>query len=95
MRRIELADLFEVEAVEEIAEVYKAVEKLVVEYEYDEREDRDLYNLCELDYDSDEWCTYDNIMCDLNECELSLEHIVDYIKFYDYYWGNDIETEEE
>ena len=95
MRRIELADLFEIEAVEEIAEVYKAVEKLVVEYECDEREYRELYNLCELDYDSDEWCTYDNIMCDLNECELSLEHIVDYIKFYDYYWGNDIEAKEE
>ena len=95
MRRIELADLFEVEAIEEIAEVYKAIEKLVVEYECDEREYRELYNLCELDYDSDEWCTYDNIMCDLNECELSLEHIVDYIKFYDYYWGNDIEAKEE
>ena len=95
MRRIELADLFEVEAVEEIAEVYKAIEKLVVEYECDEREYRELYNLCELDYDSDEWNTYDNIMCDLNECELSLEHIVDYIKFYDYYWGNDIEAKEE
>ena len=94
MRRIELNDLFEVEAIEEIAEVYKAIEKLVVEYENDEREYRELYNLCELDYDSDEWCTYDNIMCDLNECELSLEHIVDYIKFYDYYWGNDIEAEE-
>ena len=94
MRRIELADLFEVEAVEEVAEVYKAIKKLVVEYECDEREYRELYNLCELDYDSNEWCTYDNIMCDLNECELSLEHIVDYIKFYDYYWGNDIEPEE-
>ena len=95
MRRIELADLFEVEAVEEIAEVYKAVSKLAYEYERDERDYRELYNLCELDYDSDEWCTYDNIMCDLNECELSLEHIVDYIKFYDYYWGNDIEAKEE
>ena len=94
MRRIELADLFEIEAVEEIAEVYKAVEKLVVEYECDEREYRELYNLCELDYESDEWCTYDNILCDLNECELSLENIVDYIKYYDYHWGNDIEPEE-
>ena len=94
MRRIELADLFEVEAVEEIAEVYKAVSKLAYEYECEERDYRELYNLCELDYESDEWNTYDNIMCDLNECELSLEHIVDYIKFYDYYWGNDIEAEE-
>ena len=94
MKRIEVADLFEVEAVEEIAEVYKAVSKLAYEYECDERDYRELYNLCELDYDSDEWNTYDNIMCDLNECELSLEHIVEYIKFYDYYWGNDIEPEE-
>ena len=95
MRRIELADLFEVEAVEEIAEVYKAVSKLTYEYECEEREYRELYNLAELEYESDEWNTYDNIMCDLNECELSLEHIVDYIKFYDYYWGNDIEAKEE
>ena len=94
MRRIELADLFEVEAVEEIAEVYKAVSKLAEEYECEEREHRGLYNLAELEYESDEWCTYDNIMCDLNECELSLENIVDYIKFYDYHWGNDIEAEE-
>lgn len=94
MRRIELADLFEVEAIEEIAEVYKAVSKLAYEYERDERDYRELYNLCELDYDSDEWCTYDNILFDLNECELSLEHIVEYIKYYDYYCGNDIEAEE-
>ena len=94
MRRIELADLFEVEAIEEIAEVYKAVSKLAYEYERDERDYRELYNLCELDYDSDEWCTYDNIMYDLNECELSLDNIVEYIKYYDYYCGNDIEAEE-
>ncbi len=91
MRRIEFVDLFEVEAVEEIAEVYKAVEKLVYKYERSEREYRESYNLAELEYESDEWYTYDNIMCDLNECELSLENIVDYIKYYDYHWGNDIE----
>ncbi len=91
MRRIELADLFEIEAVEEIAEIYKAVSKLAYEYEYDEREYRELYNLAELEYECDEWCTYDNIMCDLNECELSLKNINEYIKYYDYYWGNDVQ----
>jgi hypothetical protein len=82
MRRIELADLFEVEAVEEVAEVYKAVSKLAYEYECEDREYKELYNLVELDYDSDEWCTYENILCDLNECELSLEYINEYITFY-------------
>ena len=95
MRRIEIEEIGKVEYVEELAEIYKVVSKLIYEYECDERDYKELYNLCELDYDSDEWCTYENILFDLNECELSLEYIVEYIKFYDCYWGNDIEAKEE
>ena len=83
MRRIELEEIGKVEFVEELAEVYKVVSKLAYEYECDEREYKELYNLAELEYESDEWCTYENILYDLNECELSLEYIVEYITFYD------------
>jgi hypothetical protein len=85
MRRIELEEIGKVEFVEELAEVYKVVSKLAYEYECEEREYRALYNLAELDYESDEWCTYDNILCELNECELSLEYIIEYMTYYDYY----------
>lgn len=83
MRRIKLEEIGKVEFVEELAEVYKVVSKLIYEYECDEREYKELYNLVELDYDSDEWYTYENILFDLNECELSLEYIVEYINYYD------------
>jgi hypothetical protein len=85
MRRIEIEEIGKVEFVEELAEVYKAVSKLAYEYKSEEREYRKLYNLAELEYESDEWCAYDNILCDLNECELSLEYIKEYMTFYDYY----------
>lgn len=83
MRRIELEEIGKVEFVEELAEVYKVVSKLTYEYECDEREYKELYNLTELEYESDEWCTYENILYDLNECELSLEYINEYINYYD------------
>ena len=83
MRRIELEEIGKVEFVEELAEVYKVVSKLIYEYECDEREYKELYNLAELEYESDEWCTYENILYDLNECELSLEYINEYINYYD------------
>lgn len=85
MRRVELEEIGKVEFVEELAEVYKVVSKLAYEYECDEREYKELYNLAELEYESDEWCTYENMLCDLNECELSLDNIVEYIRYYDYY----------
>ena len=85
MRRIELEEIGKVEFVEELAEVYKVISKLAYEYECDEREYKELYNLAELEYESDEWMTYENMLCDLNECELSLDNIVEYIKYYDYY----------
>ena len=83
MKRVKLEEIGKVEFVEELAEVYKVVSKLIYEYECDEREYKELYNLAELEYESDEWCTYENILCDLNECELSLEYINEYITFYD------------
>ena len=85
MRRIELEEIEKVEFIEELAEVYKVISKLVYEYECDEREYRELYNLVELEYESDEWCTYENILYDLNECELSLENIIEYMTLYDCY----------
>lgn len=85
MRRVELEEIGKVEFVEELAEIYKVISKLVYEYECDEREYRELYNLVELEYESDEWCTYENMLCDLNECELSLDNIAEYIRYYDYY----------
>jgi hypothetical protein len=82
MRRVEIEEIGKVEFVEELAEVYKVVSKLAYEYESEEREYKELYNLAEVDYESDEWYTYENILCDLNECELSLEYIVEYINYY-------------
>jgi hypothetical protein len=85
MRRVEIEEIGKVEFVEELAEVYKVVSKLAYEYESNEREYKELYNLAELEYESDEWCTYEYILCDLNECELSLDNINEYIRYYDYY----------
>ena len=43
-------------------------------------------DLCAIDYDSDEWMEYEEILYDIEYCEKNLEVINDYYENYDYYW---------
>ena len=43
-------------------------------------------DLCAIDYDSDEWMEYEEILYDIEYCEKELEVIKDYYDNYDYYW---------
>ena len=43
-------------------------------------------DFCAVDYDSDEWMMYEEILYDIEYCEKDLEVINDYYDNYDYYW---------
>lgn len=43
-------------------------------------------DLCAVDYDSDEWMEYEEILYDIEYCEKCLDIIAEYYENYDYYW---------
>lgn len=60
--------------------------KMLVEEDTQKEAMRKKYDLSSVNYDSDIWMMYEEILYDINYIERELEVIEDYRKYYDYYW---------